>query len=130
MCGIAGSFLEYDGASAASVSRMLSLIRHRGPDDGGEWEGAQWRIGMRRLSILDIEHGRQPMCSLDGGWVIVFNGEIYNFRDLAGRLAARGVALRTRSDTEVLLELIAAEGVRHALEAVEGMFAFAAIDLR
>jgi asparagine synthase (glutamine-hydrolysing) len=107
---------------------MLCRIVHRGPDDSGQWRDHRWHLGMTRLAIIDLETGRQPMRSADGRWVMVFNGEIYNFPDLARLITDRGVHLRTRSDTEVLVELIAARGVPAALEKAEGMFAFAVAD--
>ncbi len=125
MCGIAGTTVEPTGGS--SVDQMLQAIQHRGPDDSGTWSGAGYTIGMRRLAVMDPGHARQPMSSSDGRWVLVFNGEIYNFRRLRTELASE-VAFSTNSDTEVLLELIARSGVVAALERVEGMFAFAAID--
>jgi asparagine synthase (glutamine-hydrolysing) len=107
---------------------MLALIRHRGPDDKGTWRGAAWQIGMTRLSIIDLECGHQPMISHDGRWVIVMNGEIYNFRTLRRELEAQGSILRTRSDTEVLLELVARHGLPETLKRVEGMFAVCLVD--
>ena len=84
MCGIAGA---RDTESAASaVAAMLEAIRHRGPDDGGQWAGAGWCVGMRRLAIMDPGHARQPMLTADGRWALVFNGEIYNFRRLRAEL--------------------------------------------
>jgi asparagine synthase (glutamine-hydrolysing) len=128
MCGIAGA--EDAVGAGDAVAAMLEAIRHRGPDDGGQWLGAGWCVGMRRLAIMDPGHARQPMLTADGRWALVYNGEIYNFRRLRDDLAAAGAVLLTRSDTEVLLELIARHGVPSALERVEGMFAFAAVDTR
>jgi asparagine synthase (glutamine-hydrolysing) len=126
MCGITGT--QDAVGAAAAVSAMLEAIRHRGPDDGGQWLGAGWCVGMRRLAIMDPSHGRQPMLTPDGRWVLVFNGEIYNFRRQRDALTGSGAVFQTHTDTEVLLELIARHGVVGALERVEGMFAFAAID--
>jgi asparagine synthase (glutamine-hydrolysing) len=83
---------------------------------------------MRRLAIMDPTHGHQPMVTKDARWAIVYNGEIYNFRRLRDDLAASGASFHTGTDTEVLLELIERRGVREALERIEGMFAFAAVD--
>jgi asparagine synthase (glutamine-hydrolysing) len=127
MCGIAGA-LDTEGAVAA-VSAMLEGIRHRGPDDGGQWLGAGWSIGMRRLAIMDPGHGRQPMLSRNRRWVLVFNGEIYNFRRLRSDLMRAGAMFVTQTDTEVLLELIAQHGVLETLTRIEGMFAIAAVDI-
>jgi asparagine synthase (glutamine-hydrolysing) len=126
MCGIAGTKVIHAG----DVAAMLEAIRHRGPDDGGQWAGADWCVGMRRLAIMDPGHARQPMLTADGRWSLVFNGEIYNFRRLRAELEAKGAVFLTRSDTEVLLELIARDGVPEAIARVEGMFAFAAVDTR
>ena len=132
MCGIAGIDLlpGSETSEDLALNRMLDLIRHRGPDDRGDFQTERWRLGMTRLSILDPAHGRQPMTSANGRWVIVLNGEIYNFRSLRDGLRSRGVVFRTGADTEVLIELIAERGVVKALESAEGMFAFAALDTR
>ena len=127
MCGIAG-LRTPPGRDSSDLPVLLAGIRHRGPDDEGTWAGMGWQIGMRRLSIIDLAHGEQPMVSQDGRWVLVLNGEIYNFRELRRAQEGRGLRPRTRSDTEVLLEEIAEKGLCTALEAVEGMFAIAAVD--
>ena len=126
MCGIAG--LAAGESDEHALPRMLDAIRYRGPDDSGIWEGSGWRIGMTRLAIIDLKRGRQPMRSRDTRWTLVLNGEIYNFLHVKEELETSGVAFRTHSDTEVLLELIAMRGVVRALERVEGMFALAAVD--
>ena len=126
MCGIAG--LAAGESDEHALPRMLDAIRYRGPDDSGIWEGSGWRIGMTRLAIIDLKRGRQPMRSRDTRWTLVLNGEIYNFLHVKEELETSGVAFRTHSDTEVLLELIAMHGVVRALERVEGMFALAAVD--
>jgi len=125
MCGIAGTTVA--SVFDRSVDAMLDGIRHRGPDDGGTWRGCGYSLGMRRLAIMDPGHAKQPMLTQDGRWVLVFNGEIYNFRRLREHLGP-GVHFSTTSDTEVLLELIAQRGVVDALRGLEGMFAFAALD--
>jgi asparagine synthase (glutamine-hydrolysing) len=103
-------------------------MAHRGPDDEHVISDGRVTLGARRLAVNDLSvAGRQPMRSADGRFVIVFNGEIYNYAELAHRLQARGVVLRGRSDTEVLLETYAAEG-REALRRLRGMFAFAVWD--
>ncbi|HEX5475290.1 MAG TPA: asparagine synthase (glutamine-hydrolyzing) [Vicinamibacterales bacterium] len=106
---------------------LLQLIHHRGPDDTGVWRDQHWQLGMTRLAIMDPGHGNQPMISRNRAWVLVLNGEIYNFHDLRRELPQQGRLLRTNSDTEVLVELIAARGVAAALAAVDGMYAFAAL---
>jgi asparagine synthase (glutamine-hydrolysing) len=136
MCGIAG-FLDDRPATRASreavVSAMTEALRHRGPDDGGVWVDADSGIalGNRRLAIIDISlAGHQPMASADGRYVIAYNGEVYNHRELAERLRQQGVALRGHSDTEVLVEGFARWGVAPTLRACEGMFALALWDRR
>jgi asparagine synthase (glutamine-hydrolysing) len=107
---------------------MTRAIAHRGPDDEGHWVGDQVALGMRRLSIIDLPGGHQPMWR-DDGIGVVFNGEIYNYRSLRSELERAGYVFRTRSDTEVLLHLYH----RHGLEAIarlEGMFAIALYDPR
>jgi asparagine synthase (glutamine-hydrolysing) len=130
MCGIAGVVDGIEGESPGTLDRMLAAITHRGPDDGGTWRGSGWAVGMRRLSIIDLAGGHQPMVSADGRWVLVLNGEIYNHHDLRRSLETGGRHFRTSSDTEVLLEAISDLGVITALARVEGMFAFAAVDRR
>src|SRR5262249_20930626 len=84
--------------------RLLDSISHRGPDAEGEWQEGGVYLGHRRLSIIDLATGDQPMESWDGRYVIVFNGEVYNFPELRELLSANGATFRTRSDTEVVLE--------------------------
>lgn len=131
MCGIAGLALV-PGAPEASahdaVRRMTDRMSARGPDAEGLWWSAGIVLGHRRLAILDRDaRANQPMVSTDGRYAIVFNGEIYNFRELRRELEADGVAFRTMSDTEVLLNLFAREGER-MLPRLRGMFAFAIWD--
>lgn len=135
MCGIAG-LLDLSLQSSEEVlqdvaARMAATLRHRGPDDEGVWARAESGLafGFRRLSILDLTStGCQPMFSVDGRYVIVFNGEIYNFRALRQELQALGREFRGRSDTEVLLESISHWGLEEALPRLNGMFAFALWD--
>ncbi len=134
MCGIAG-YWDPDGLNEdharGILTAMTDVIRHRGPDDSGVWMDAQAGIalGFRRLSILDLSmNGHQPMESETGRYVIVFNGEIYNFQELRRQLLDLGHRFRGRSDTEVLLAGVSAWGIREALERFNGMFAFALWD--
>ncbi|KVZ40868.1 asparagine synthase (glutamine-hydrolyzing) [Burkholderia ubonensis] len=133
MCGIDG-FLNsaaFDEETArATLARMTASLAHRGPDAQGTWLDAQAGIalGHRRLAIVDLSvHGRQPMASVCGRFVLVFNGEIYNHRALREELerTGRAPAWRGHSDTEVLLAAIAAWGVEAALRRATGMFAIA-----
>lgn len=134
MCGIAG-VLSPGAFSAEAIAALTAAMgattRHRGPDGHGTWTDAEAGIGLahRRLSIVDLsESGHQPMVSAGGRFVLTFNGEVYNRRELAARLEAAGVAFRGHSDTEVLLEAIARWGLANALGAVDGMFALGVWD--
>jgi len=131
MCGIAG-FLYNSGLTETqakdSVQRMNGRMAVRGPDGVGCWSSEGIVLGHRRLAILDLDaRANQPMVSADGRHAIVFNGEIYNFRELRRTLEADGVTFRTTSDTEVLLVLFAREG-EGMLPKLRGMFAFAVWD--
>jgi asparagine synthase (glutamine-hydrolysing) len=126
MCGIAGIAGQTD---RVVLERMLGAIIHRGPDDSGVWIGPEAGIGMRRLAIIDLAGGRQPMTSEDESLWIVFNGEIYNHRSLQKDLEARGHRFKTRSDTEAILHLYEDHGER-CVEQLQGMFAFAIWDTR
>ena len=131
MCGIAGCLGDHRPAAelAARARAQADTLRHRGPDDAGVWvePGAGLALAHRRLAILDLSPaGRQPMVSHCGRYCLVFNGEIYNFRDLRAALDRQGqVPWRGHSDTEVLLAAVAAWGLEEALEAAVGMFALA-----
>lgn len=135
MCGLAG-FTGFKGLSRepeAVARAMADAIRHRGPDDGGTWIDAEAEVALahRRLSIVDLSPtGHQPMASASGRHVIVFNGEIYNHRELRALLDEEGRApgWQGTSDTEVLLEAAEAWGLRRALERAVGMFALALFD--
>jgi len=108
---------------------MLDPIRHRGPDDEGIYCGRQITLGHRRLSIIDLSTGHQPLSNEDGSVWIVFNGEIYNYRELRPYLLQRGHVFRTESDTEVIVHLYEELGA-HCVEKLRGMFAFAIWDER
>ncbi|MFD2233657.1 asparagine synthase (glutamine-hydrolyzing) [Phaeospirillum tilakii] len=132
MCGFAG-FLDLTRPTPeprATAAAMAATLIHRGPDDADAWAdpAAGIGLGFRRLAILDLSpHGRQPMHSHDGRWVLTFNGEIYNHAELRDRLG-RDRPWRGHSDTEALLEAIAAWGVDEAVGRADGMFAFAVWD--
>ncbi|HFB66307.1 MAG TPA: asparagine synthase (glutamine-hydrolyzing) [Aeromonadales bacterium] len=134
MCGIAG-IVSWSAEKKAEdqVSRMIAPIRHRGPDDYGIWKDSQIGIGLghRRLSILDLSiHGHQPMCSSSERYVIVYNGEIYNFAQIRDELIQSKMApeWQGHSDTEVLLAAIDAWGIEKAIKKARGMFAIALWD--
>jgi asparagine synthase (glutamine-hydrolysing) len=129
MCGIAG---VYEYASQRRVEKeilldMLSVIRHRGPDDEGVYLRKNLAMGMRRLSIIDLAGGKQPISNEDESVAVVFNGEIYNYVELRDGLRARGHRLTTSSDTEVIVHLYEELGEDCVLE-LRGMFAFAVWD--
>lgn len=131
MCGVVGVFHYGDRSRAVDqelLQQMTRVLWHRGPDDEGIWTDGPVGLGHRRLSIVDLSpSGHQPMKSADGQAVISYNGEFYNHQDYRGRLRGRGVSFRGTSDTETLLELVAAEGPS-ALTDVAGIFAFAIWD--
>lgn len=129
MCGIVGVVGAPDADDGlARVRRMNASIVHRGPDDEGSWSGPGFAFGMRRLSIIDLAAGHQPMRT-DDGVGIVFNGEIYNYRALRDELIRAGYRFRTHSDTEVILNLYHRDGLA-AIGRLEGMFAICLYDSR
>lgn len=135
MCGIVGVY-NYGNPGrpiqADTIVRMRDTMEHRGPDDAGIYVSPDGKLGLghRRLSILDLTAlGHQPMASPDGRYWIVFNGEIYNFRELRGELEPKGYTFRSTSDTEVLLALFAEYGPK-MLHRLRGMFALAIWDTR
>jgi asparagine synthase (glutamine-hydrolysing) len=127
MCGICGK-VDPRGVSAADIARMSSVLAHRGPDDQGTYVEGKVGLGHRRLSIIDLAGGHQPMSSADGSLHITFNGEIYNYRELRERLDA-SYRFTTNSDTEVILALYQERG-EACVDALRGMFAFAIWDAR
>jgi asparagine synthase (glutamine-hydrolysing) len=135
MCGVAGIFGYHAGASNVDRAELVAMgdyMRRRGPDGNGIWIGDDDRIGLahRRLAIIDLsDNGRQPMQTADGRFVISFNGEIYNYKELRTTLQGAGHRFRTESDTEVLLQLYAHRGIDMVRE-LRGMFAFALWDAR
>jgi asparagine synthase (glutamine-hydrolysing) len=131
MCGIAGFISPADSPEEreATVMRMCASMWHRGPDDGGSVTQGDATIGMRRLAIFDPANGHQPMSTDDGRYHLVFNGAIYNHRELRAELETGGCAFKTHCDTEVLLAAFARWG-EACLMRLRGMFAFAAWDAR
>ena len=128
MCGISG-YWGSDRRIAAQLAASLDTIGHRGPDDRGTHVANDVSMGMTRLSIIDLEGGSQPVYNEDRTIAVVFNGEIYNYRDLMRHLIAKGHQFTTRSDTEVLVHLYEEHGARMVTH-LRGMFAFAIHDAR
>ena len=130
MCGLCGA-VDLGGLDdAACVERMADVLAHRGPDDRGSYVDAHAALGFLRLSIIDLSPlGHQPMAALDGEVQLVFNGEIYNYRELRRDLTARGHVFRSESDTEVLLAAYLEWGMECVRE-LRGMWAFAIWDRR
>jgi asparagine synthase (glutamine-hydrolysing) len=129
MCGICGklNFDQNSSVDLALIRTMLDTIRHRGPDDAGFYTARQVGLGHRRLSIIDLNTGHQPLSNEDGTVWIVFNGEIYNYRDLRTFLLSKGHVFKTQTDTEVIVHLYEEFGPQ-CLEKLRGMFAFAIWD--
>lgn len=130
MCGIAG-FIGKSSDWQTEIRSMCDRIKHRGPDAEGIWsaENTEVVLGHRRLSVLDItSNGNQPMISSDCRYVISYNGEIYNYKEIEKYLIEKNIILKTQTDTEVLLEAIAEWGISEILERARGMFAFALFD--
>jgi asparagine synthase (glutamine-hydrolysing) len=126
MCGICGQY-HPDGVQPGALAPMLEAIAHRGPDDEGEYLAGPIGLGSRRLSIIDLSGGGQPISNEAGTVWIVSNGEIYNYRQLRRELEARGHRFRSRSDTEVIVHLYEEQG-EACVAALRGMFAFALWD--
>ncbi|MGE0385650.1 MAG: asparagine synthase (glutamine-hydrolyzing) [Gammaproteobacteria bacterium] len=132
MCGLAGvfGFERKRPVDQGMLQRMADLLAHRGPDDAGIWAAEGAGLAHRRLSILDLSPaGHQPMCTPDGQVWIAYNGECYNHLEFVAPLRAAGIELRSRTDTEILLALYQLHGPRF-VERIDGMFAFAIVDLR
>ena len=129
MCGIYGAFSTdaQRPVPADLLERMGLVLAHRGPDGGGSHLAGPFGMGMRRLSIIDLAGGDQPIANEDGTVWVVFNGEIYNYRELTADLVARGHRFATSSDTEVLVHLYEEYGER-CVDPLRGMFAFAIWD--
>jgi asparagine synthase (glutamine-hydrolysing) len=131
MCGICGklNFDHHELVDAELLRQMMDLIRHRGPDGGGEYRSGPVGLGHRRLSIIDLNSGAQPMSNEDGTVCVVYNGEIYNFPELRADLQARGHKFKSATDTEVIVHLYEELGAE-SVARLRGMFAFALWDKR
>ena len=129
MCGICGSATTHGDADVGALRTMAEWLVHRGPDSGGEHVDGGIALAARRLSIIDLEHGDQPIGNEDGSCVVVQNGEIYNYPELRRELERAGHELRTRCDTEALVHLYEDHGPGFA-ERLRGMFAVAIWDAR
>src|SRR6185437_3569156 len=129
MCGIVGAVWAEEGPALgeASLAAMAGKIAHRGPDDAGSYVDAHAALGFRRLAIVDLPGGHQPLANEDGTVWTVFNGEIYNFPALRHRLEARDHTLRSQGDTEVIVHLYEDEGPGF-VSLLRGMFALAVWD--
>src|SRR5579863_1407551 len=128
MCGICGVIGENASEAAETiVRRMMAAIRHRGPDEEGILLAPPVAAGIRRLSIIDLPGGSQPIWNEDHTIGVVYNGEIYNFRELRSELESAGHRFRTQSDTEVIVHAYEAWGER-SIERLQGMFAFAIVE--
>jgi len=130
VCGIAG-IVRWDRAPVFEheIRSMCGAMVHRGPDEEGVYLGDGVALGMRRLSIIDLGNGQQPIANEDGSVWIVFNGEIYNYRELRRQLELKGHTFRTASDTETIVHLYEDVG-EHVVDHLRGMFAFAIWDTR
>ena len=126
MCGIAGIYHYRDvepSTTENSINGMLSIIRHRGPDESGVYLGKNFAIGAVRLSIQDIEGGHQPMCDASENFWIVYNGEIFNYEELRKIIEEKGIKLKSNCDTEVVVQMYALFG-SECLKYFNGQFAF------
>src|SRR5271166_4081407 len=127
MCGIAGAYQQVDGEQTTEI--MGRCLHHRGPDEEGSFSFTDERVDVhfahRRLSIIDLQHGQQPLVKQP--FVLCYNGELYNYREIRAELAAGGASFGTNSDTEVVLESWRRWGP-HCLRRFRGMFAFAILD--
>lgn len=126
MCGIAGIYNYHSHAEPSpelSIKKMLSVIRHRGPDESGIYLGENVSIGSVRLSIIDLASGQQPMTDESGNYWIVYNGEIFNYQELRTDIEKKGIRLKTQSDTEVVVQMYAMYGDK-CLRHFNGQFAF------
>lgn len=128
MCGFFGLISKKKKLNKKSFLEIIDQISHRGPDDQGYFENNEIQLGFRRLSIIDIKKGSQPMTSNNNRFIMVFNGEIYNYKDIQNDLFNKGIKLKTNSDTEALLEAFSEFGLEY-IKNINGMFAISLYDL-
>ena len=126
MCGICGT---YGFCYIDILKRMCSKLSHRGPDDEGYYCDSDVMLGMRRLKVIDLETGNQPIYNEDKTTVVVYNGEIYNFREIRDELKNKGHVFKTSSDTETIVHLYEEYG-DNLIKKLRGMFAFALWDIK
>ena len=129
MCGFVVLWQKNTGLPAPDMEEITSALAHRGPDDAGYFNDGAVSMGFRRLKIIDLDGGRQPMFNEDGNLSLVFNGEIYNYRELRKELLQKGHRLKSESDTEVILHLYEEEG-EDCVNRLRGMFSFCLYDRR
>lgn len=129
MCGVAAILRQDRAVADREIHAMTDALRHRGPDGEGVWVKGQVALGNRRLAIIDLQSGEQPMGNEDGSVVASFNGEIYNFRELRSVLRGKGHVFRTASDTEVVVHAYEEWG-KQCVERFRGMFAFCIADTK
>src|SRR3972149_5886384 len=128
MCGIAGEFRFQNNKGQADWAKISDLMSRRGPDDAGKWADDRCTLVFRRLSILDLSPtGHQPILSQDGRYVLVFNGEVYNFADIRRQMEDKGIRFRSTGDSEVVLYALIEWGTA-ALNKFNGMFALGFYD--
>ncbi len=131
MCGIAAIQSRHEAVNRDRLCRAMNALRHRGPDDEGQWISPDHSVGLghRRLSVIDLETGSQPITNEDGSVVVIVNGEFYGFEDIRARLKARGHRFRTRSDSEIAVHLYEEMG-EACVDELRGEFAFVLFDQR
>jgi len=128
MCGIVGFYSKRNDKKHI-IDKQLKTLYHRGPDDNDTYVNTKIAFGHSRLAIIDINHAQQPMKSFDNRYILIFNGEIYNYLELRQHLVSKGVKLKTHSDTEVLLNMYILYG-KDCLSKLNGMFAFSIYDTK
>lgn len=128
MCAISGIIDFKDNVNVQLLKEMTDKMAQRGPDEEGVYVDAHVGLGHRRLSIIDVKSGQQPMSVDNENYVIVYNGETYNFREIKANLQKEGVSFKTESDTEVILQAYRNWGIERCLDTIEGMWAFAIYD--